>query len=79
MIYEIKELANKPYRPANGTEGDIFKKRFCDKCIHENCDEGVYCEILTDAECFQVNDFEYPKEWVHDENGCPTCTKFEES
>jgi len=76
MPYEIKELADKPYRPSNGTEGDMFQKKFCEKCVYDDYENGP-CDILGDSMAFDLDDKEYPKEWIHDKNGCPTCTKFE--
>lgn len=33
------------------------------------------CEILADSMVFDVNDEEYPKEWIYGDDGKPTCTK----
>lgn len=59
----------KPYRPCNGTEGDIFCTRWCKQCDRD--DEEVYCGILTAALCGQ-----YPEEWLYQDNK-PICTAFE--
>lgn len=67
-------MSNKLYRPSNGTEGMIFMEKFCDKCKKNNTGDG--CKILADSLCFEVNEPEYPKEWVYDENNKPTCTSF---
>jgi len=72
----MKELANKPYRPANGSEGDMFQEIFCKKCVFDDYDNDLYCDILGNSMAFAVDDKEYPKEWVHDKNGYPICTKF---
>jgi len=75
---DLKEdtMKDKPYRPSNGTEGDMFQEKFCEKCVYDDYDNDVYCEILGDSMAFNVDDKEYPKEWTYDKNGCPTCTAF---
>lgn len=70
---------SKPYRPSNGTEGMYFTSEFCEQCFHENPhpDKKPKCEILSLSMCFDLNDKEYPKEWVQDLDGKnPRCTKF---
>lgn len=58
------------YRPANGTEGDIFMESFCDRCVN-----GADCEIQDATMAFDVDDPEYPAEWIEDDDG-PRCTAF---
>lgn len=79
MPYQILELTGKPYRPSNGTEGDMFKERFCAQCKHDDEDNpGLGCEeIAMYTFILNLDDRDYPPEWVHDEEGRPTCTKFE--
>lgn len=64
------------YRPSNGTEGECFTEKYCMNCI--NCDPDPcgkkQCGILCDALVYDVNEPEYPKEWVYDEKGQPKCT-----
>lgn len=67
------------YRPSNGTEGMFFTGKFCDNCIHEKFSHtgnmgDLCCDILSNTMCFDQSDPEYPKEWIYDENGKPTCT-----
>ena len=69
------------YRPSNGTEGMFFEDKFCSNCIHEKyCHTGdendLQCKILINAFMYDQRDKEYPKEWVYDANGQPTCTAF---
>jgi len=64
-----------PYRPSNGTEGMGFFERWCDRCRKE-----PDCPIIADTMIYDVDDSEYPKEWVADDasgNGA-RCTVFEE-
>jgi hypothetical protein len=63
----------KPYRPANASEGDWFRARYCDRCAK---DVNEDCEILGEALFFDITDKEYPREWIEDEKG-PRCTAFE--
>lgn len=61
------------YRPSCGTEGECFQAAWCDKCEREEHDED--CEILCNTYCYDVNDPEYPKEWIYGKHG-PECTAF---
>lgn len=61
-----------PFRPSNGTHGEIFEAAFCERCKK---DRG--CEIRFLTRCHQETDPEYPKEWVYGSDGQPTCTAFE--
>lgn len=79
----LQKMRGKPYRPSNGTEGEIFFEGWCSKCWHdrevrrdpENYAEG--CPLIANSMAFNIGDPEYPKEWkYHDETGEPTCTKF---
>lgn len=67
------------YRPSNGTEGMCFIEKYCMNCLH--CDPNPHgkkqCKILCATMCFSVNDPEYPKEWIYDENDTPCCTKWQ--
>lgn len=66
-----------PYRPSNGTEGMMFHDKFCSHCIHDHpTNEKRQCELIMYAMCFDVDEKEYPKEWVYkDDYGI--CTKFQ--
>ena len=74
MPIRLPNSAGKPYRPSNGTEGDVFMEMFCYRCKHYDD-----CEIIVKTMAFEKDDPEYPKEWKFDAEGCPTCTAFEES
>lgn len=68
-----------PYRPSNGTEGDIFRERYCDRCLK---DEHGDCGILVRTLAFDIGDTKYPVEWRRpkdDESwpGRAECTAFE--
>ncbi|MEA5531785.1 hypothetical protein VB638_19800 [Dolichospermum sp. UHCC 0684] len=67
-IYQNMNLENiAPYRPANGTEGDLFESNWCSKCKKDE----ISCQILYDAYCD-----EQPAQWIY-WNNKPTCTAFE--
>jgi hypothetical protein len=68
------ELAGKTYRPSNGTEGMIFEETFCHHCMAY--DFGAECPIYMAALVYDSGNDEYPKEWIYDQDGRPTCTAF---
>lgn len=61
------------YRPSNGTEGDCFFARFCDRCTKQPS-----CEIPMLTMIHHVEDPEYPAEWIEDAAG-PRCTAFDKA
>lgn len=69
---------SKKYRPSNGSEGDHFISTFCMNCIHENPNPELKpnCEILTFTMCYDVNEPEYPEEWIYNDQGKPVCSSF---
>ena len=68
---------SKLYRPSNGSEGEMFRDRWCDHCTKDDYDNEVYCPILSSSMCFETSDKNYPRELKHDEKGQPCCTAFE--
>lgn len=54
--------------PSNGSEGEAFMSRFCYQCKNE---EDGGCSILDKAMLEHVAD-----EWVYDQDGNPTCLRF---
>jgi hypothetical protein len=71
-------MDNKKYCPSNGTEGMAFIEHYCERCINQHPDPNnkKQCMILCHTMCYSVNDEKYPKEWIYDDNGKPTCTAF---
>ena len=67
--------APRPYRPSNGTEGDLFQAAWCAKCRKDNPAKGQICRILALSQAFRIEEPLYPKEWVIDAQG-PRCTAF---
>lgn len=68
-----------PYRPSNGTEGEIFMSAFCYRCRR---DANSDCEIVGMTMCYDEDDPRYPKEWVRNVDddawpGTARCTAFE--
>ena len=70
----FKHLEGQPYMPSNGTEGMHFTSKFCDNCKfqHPDPDKQPQCNDIL-LESLIGNQ---PKEWVWDNLGFPTCTKF---
>lgn len=70
------------YCPSNGTEGEWFIDKYCSNCIHEKWlhspedDDAKKCEILSNSMLYNYNEPGYPKEWIYDEKGKPSCTCF---
>ena len=62
-----------PFMPSNCEEGSSFEEAFCETCIYE-ADDDSWCPVHSDA-LFGKQ----PKEWIHDEDGIPTCTKYKRS
>lgn len=67
-----------PYRPSSGTEGEMFQHHFCYRCDKYGTDNDP-CPIQGRALIFDVDDPDYPSEWVCDDNDDetnPRCTAF---
>ena len=62
------------YRPGNGTEGDAFMGRFCDRCAA--FPHGVGCRIVGLTIVLEVTDLLYPRQWRYGKDGSPTCAAF---
>jgi len=71
-------MSCRKYRPSNGTEGMGFTEAFCDNCLnqHPDPDNKKQCMILCRTMCYDINEKEYPEEWIYGEDGEPTCTAF---
>lgn len=86
FAHALIEDAGKPYRPSNGTEGDLFDDSYCDNCKRESEYRskplegipGQGCRILAAVLWNGVESPTYPKEWIYGEDGQPTCTAFEQ-
>ena len=70
----------KPFRPSNGTEGDIFHGQYCTYCRANAGEDG--CDIELRAMANDIDDPEYPKEWIREWRdalnwwGAPLCTAY---
>ena len=71
--YAHVKSTGKPYRPSNGTEGEIFEGQWCSQCHHQK-----RCGIFVYAMAFEVDHPNYPHELRIDERGQPECTNFKE-
>ena len=80
------EMVGKPYRPSTGTEGAAFDEAWCANCERDkayrdggpDADPAIACRIIADTFVYAVSDPRYPKEWVYDRDGCPSCTAYTE-
>ncbi len=57
-------VGERPYRPSNGEEGEMFREAWCFRCKREAGEEE--CEILSRTFFLDVTHPNYPKEWVYD-------------
>lgn len=71
-------MSSKKYRPSNGTEGEGFIGCYCMNCINEHPDSNrkPKCDILSRSFLYDINDKEYPEEWIYGDDNRPTCTAF---
>lgn len=76
----FKKSAGKKYRPSNGSEGEMFKERFCYDCTKCNAGDPDKdpCDIEVRTFFLDLRDPGYPSEWQYGPNGQPVCTAFEE-
>lgn len=65
----------RPYRPSNGTEGDIFMAAWCEHCALADHEDGG-CMIQLRALAHKIDEPEYPAEWNFTNGGAPQCTAF---
>ena len=79
--HALLNVANRPpcapYRPSNGTEGELFRAYFCSQCKHRDDDVAGGCEIALRAYAYDIDDPSYPAQWIHGPDGQPMCTEFE--
>ena len=74
-----KMMAEK-YRPSNGTAGIAFDDQWCSNCERDRAwredDKNDPCQILSNTMIYNVDDPEYPAEWIYGADGRPCCTAF---
>ena len=75
-VLYMPTMAGESFIPANGTEGMIFYAGWCESCwrdreYQETQENG--CPILAGTMLHDVDSEEYPKEWVHADNGRAVC------
>lgn len=76
-------MPGEPYRPSNGLEGACFMAEWCGRCQRDAAfqadpEHNDGCEIAANTMCFDIDDPQYPKEWIYGDDGQPKCTAFEE-
>jgi len=68
----------KPYRPVNGTEGEIFEGKYCNHCRREPIGDSIHgCSIRMRVMVYEVGHKLYPKQWI-EIDGAPQCTAFDD-
>lgn len=69
-----KEKVGSLYRPANGTEGDMFFGGECKGCVYQSDYEGI---CLTELLCFCLSEDDpgYPIELQYGKDGQPCCRR----
>lgn len=80
----MKEV--KLYQPSNGIEGECFINEWCGHCAkdksmsegkdYDECNDDEICKIIAATMAYDIDDSEYPKEWIYNEYGHPCCTAF---
>lgn len=81
MAEAMKARAGEKYQPSNGDEGEMFMERWCALCSKDNLDHETFeggCPIIAYTMALQVDDPDYPKEWVISPDGQPVCTAFDD-
>ena len=68
-------IALKLYRPANGTEGEMFQAQWCSRCRRDTPKKA--CSILTASMAFEIHEKGYPRS-LHYVGDRPVCDAFEE-
>ena len=71
-------IETESYRPSNGTEGEGFRSRFCDRCEKDRYPSRP-CGIFARTLIHDLGEKDYPREWVRDAGpwpGNPRCTAF---
>ncbi len=65
------------YCPSNGSEGEGFIETYCMHCKFCDPDPNgeTQCLVLYNSLSYDVDDEEYPVEWILDDKDQPTCTK----
>ncbi len=78
------EHIGQPYRPGSGTEGMAFDEEWCEHCTRDkayrdggpDADPAIACQIIADTFAYDIDHPKYPKEWIYDRDGRPSCTAF---
>lgn len=76
LAHRLQHKAGKRWRPANGTEGELFAETVCVNCT--KWDEGE-CEISLRMMTFGIDERAYPYEMQISDAGQPRCTAFKEA
>lgn len=75
----LKSSAGHPYRPSNGTEGEIFAEAWCSACSRRHGFAGQGCTIFVASMAHGIGEPGYPVEWQYGADGQPACTGFRDA
>lgn len=53
----------KPFRPSNGSEGEMFMERNCFICIKDDPEKDILCPLIAASMACEIDDPGYPQEW----------------
>lgn len=70
----LESRIGRPFRPSNGTEGELFMGCWCADCRRDG-----ECRIPTQSMVFPLGDPQYPHQWQYGPDGQPRCTEHEEN
>jgi len=83
-----EDYAVRPSRPSWFPEGSsgqrisqalVFMERWCYRCRHDSAPDD-FCPIVATTMAFDIDDPEYPSEWVQNEDGIGGyCTAFKDA
>lgn len=81
MTIAAEPVPPQPYRPANGTEGNVFMAQWCANCARDrehqvDPDNADGCDILAATFVYERDHPKYPPEWRCDGPSGPRCTAF---
>ena len=74
----MRARAGEPYRPSNGTEGEIFQALRWAGCRHDRASDGNGRLIELAAWAYDLGDEGYLAEWQYGADGQPRCTAFKD-
>ena len=69
------------FKQSNSDQGSCFESDYCLNCRRyrrSKQTDDYYCRIRLYTFAYDIDDPEYPSEWIYQEDGSPTCTAFDD-